>query len=83
MEDEKQWRQHGVVVGLGDHGPVKKQPGMQSRVADAGPHNTCKACRVVKAVDQDLYEIPLDMRCHKPKVILVFFSPESKLNTSF
>ncbi|KAK3120131.1 hypothetical protein QOZ80_9AG0682170 [Eleusine coracana subsp. coracana] len=62
-EDEKQ---HKVV---GDHGAVKKQ-GKQSRVADAGPHAAgynSRACRVVKAVDQDLYEIPPDMLCYKPK----------------
>jgi hypothetical protein len=58
-------RQHKVVVGLGDHGALKKQ-GKQSRVADAADY---KACRVVnKAVDQDLYEIPPDMLCHKPRV---------------
>ncbi|TVU25651.1 hypothetical protein EJB05_28155 [Eragrostis curvula] len=70
LEDEKhKQQQHKVVVGLGDHGAVKKQ-GKQSRVADAGPHAAdygYKACRVVKAVDQDLYEIPPDMLCHKPR----------------
>jgi hypothetical protein len=50
MDDAEQ---HMVmVVGLGDHGEVKKQ----SRVAD------------YKAVDQDLYEIPPHMLCHKPRV---------------
>lgn len=61
LEDEKQRQQ--VVVGLGEHGAVKKQ-GKQSRVADASP-----ACRLaVKAVDQDLYQIPPDMLCHEPRV---------------
>ncbi|KAF8766237.1 hypothetical protein HU200_007744 [Digitaria exilis] len=63
LEDEKQ-RQR-VVVGLGEHGAVKKQ-GKHSRVADASP--AYKACRVpVKAVDQDLYQIPPDMLCHEPR----------------
>ena len=61
-----------MVVGLGgEQGAVKKQ-GNQSRVADAGAHASSpayKACRVaVKAVDQDLYQIPPDMLCHEPRV---------------
>ncbi|KAF0930298.1 hypothetical protein E2562_031940 [Oryza meyeriana var. granulata] len=73
--DEKQrQRQHKVVVGLavsaaGEHGAARKQ-GKQSRVADAEAHAETGCNRspaVVKAVDRDLYEIPPDMLCHKPK----------------
>ncbi|BAF28130.1 uncharacterized protein [Oryza sativa Japonica Group] len=73
--DEKQrQRQHKVVVGLavagGEHGAARKQ-GKQSRVADGGAHAAMgyKGCRpaVVKAVDRDLYEIPPDMLCNKPR----------------
>jgi len=67
-EDEKQ--RQAVVAGLGEQGAVKQ--GKQSRVADAGAHASSpayKACRVaVKAVDQDLYQIPPDMLCHEPRV---------------
>ncbi|XP_039852276.1 uncharacterized protein LOC120710751 isoform X2 [Panicum virgatum] len=67
-EDEKQ--RQPVVVGLGgEQGAVKKQ-GKQSRVADAGAHASpaYKACpAAVKAVDQDLYQIPPDMLCHDPR----------------
>ncbi|TKW16950.1 hypothetical protein SEVIR_5G332800v4 [Setaria viridis] len=66
-EDEKQ--RQAVVVGLGEQGAVKIQ-GKQSRVADAGAHASpaYKACRLaVKAVDQDLYQIPPDMLCHEPR----------------
>ncbi|CAO2178149.1 unnamed protein product [Urochloa humidicola] len=64
LDDDKQ--RQPVAVGLGE---VKKQ-GKQSRVADAGARDSpaYKACRVaVKAVDQDLYQIPPDMLCHEPR----------------
>ncbi|XP_062198064.1 uncharacterized protein LOC133900829 [Phragmites australis] len=68
-DDEKQQPRHTVVVGLAEHG-MKKQ-GKQSRVADTRAHAAdCnyKACRVVRAVDEDLYEIPPDMLCpHEPR----------------
>ncbi|XP_006663381.2 uncharacterized protein LOC102704752 [Oryza brachyantha] len=74
--DEKQkQRQHKVVVvSAGEHGAAVKQ-GKQSRVADAGAHaastGRSKACKpppaVVKAVDRDLYDIPPDMLCRKPR----------------
>ncbi|KAG8089729.1 hypothetical protein GUJ93_ZPchr0011g27001 [Zizania palustris] len=66
--DEKQQK---VVVGLAvaaaeQHGARKPA----RRLADdAGAHAAYhyKACRPVKAVDQDLYEIPPDMLCHNPR----------------
>ncbi|KQJ88576.1 uncharacterized protein LOC100828522 isoform X1 [Brachypodium distachyon] len=68
---EAEQRAHKVVAGPGEHG-AKKQ-GKQSRVSDsdAGAHlagRNHKACiRAVKAVDEDLYVIPPDMLCHKPR----------------
>ncbi|KAL6659752.1 hypothetical protein ACP70R_002581 [Stipagrostis hirtigluma subsp. patula] len=50
------------TMGEHGHGAGKKQ-GKQSRVADCN----YKACRVVKAVDEDLYQIPPDMLCNKPR----------------
>jgi hypothetical protein len=45
-------------------------------VADAADY---KACRLVnKAVDQDLYEIPPDMLCHKRRVKKACSSPPRK-----
>ena len=76
-EDEKQ--RQAVVAGLGEQGAVKKQ-GKQSRVADAGAHASpaYKACRAaVKAVDQDLYQIPPDMLCQDPRVNPCLLSPHS------
>ncbi|KAG2591890.1 hypothetical protein PVAP13_5NG511300 [Panicum virgatum] len=70
LEAEGEKQRQAVVAGLGEQGAVKKQ-GKQSRVADAGAHASSpayKACRVaVKAVDQDLYQIPPDMLCHEPR----------------
>ena len=59
-----------VVVGLREHGTKK-----QSRVSDAGVHMpsanyATQTRRAVKAVDEDLYVIPPDMLCHKPRVNL-------------
>jgi hypothetical protein len=68
--------QQKVVVGLGDYGALKKQGKQSSRVADAADY---KACRLVnKAVDQDLYEIPPDMLCHKRRVKKACSSPPRK-----
>ncbi|KAL6662284.1 hypothetical protein ACP70R_000143 [Stipagrostis hirtigluma subsp. patula] len=58
--DEKQPK---IMAGEQGHGAGRKQ-GKQSRVADCN----YKACRVVKAVDEDLYEIPPDMLCNKPRL---------------
>jgi hypothetical protein len=51
-----------VVVGLPEHG--------RKKVSDAGApmSASCKTRRAVKAVDEDLYVIPPDMLCHKPRV---------------
>ncbi|XP_062183259.1 uncharacterized protein LOC133887347 [Phragmites australis] len=67
-QEEKQRQQQLHHGGLGEHGAVKKQ-GKQSRVADAGAHAAAyKVCRMaVKAMDQDLYAIPPDMLCDKPR----------------
>uniref|UniRef100_A0ACD5TFI6 Uncharacterized protein n=1 Tax=Avena sativa TaxID=4498 RepID=A0ACD5TFI6_AVESA len=62
-EEEEQRRQKVVV---GPHGGTKKQTGAGAPVP--GSHNhRASSRRVVKAVDEDLYVIPPDMLCHKPR----------------
>ncbi|KAL5203790.1 hypothetical protein ABZP36_008661 [Zizania latifolia] len=68
LAEEGDEKQQKVVVGLAvaaEHGARKPA----RRLADAGAHAAYhyKACRPVKAVDQDLYEIPPDMLCHNPR----------------
>uniref|UniRef100_A0A0D9XRL3 Uncharacterized protein n=1 Tax=Leersia perrieri TaxID=77586 RepID=A0A0D9XRL3_9ORYZ len=67
-EKQRQRQQHKVVVGLADHGAkLQGGKGKQSRVADAGAHAAVARVVVKEAVDRDLYEIPPDMLCHKPR----------------
>uniref|UniRef100_A0ACD5T8Y9 Uncharacterized protein n=1 Tax=Avena sativa TaxID=4498 RepID=A0ACD5T8Y9_AVESA len=66
-DEEEQRRQKVVVVG--PHGGTKKQTGGGAPVSVPGGSHNHKASsrRAVKAVDEDLYVIPPDMLCHKPR----------------
>jgi hypothetical protein len=66
-EEEQRRQRQKVVVGLQEqHGTKKKKTGAGAPTMSSAKYQTTR--RAVKAVDEDLYVIPPDMLCHKPRV---------------
>ncbi|KAM0835106.1 hypothetical protein ACQ4PT_063154 [Festuca glaucescens] len=63
-DDEEQRRRQKVVVGLQEEHGTKKKADAGAPIMSSAKYLTR---RVVKAVDEDLYVIPPDMLCHKPR----------------
>lgn len=64
-EEEQRRQRQKVVVGMQEQHATKKKTGAGAPTMSSAKYQTTR--RAVKAVDEDLYVIPPDMLCHKPR----------------